>query len=235
VPILVDGDTGHGNFNNARRFVSKLEQRNLGGVCIEDKLFPKTNSFLRGTSQPLADIGEFCGRVKACKDAQFCDDFVLVARCEALIAGWGMDEALRRAAAYHDAGADAILIHSARPDASEVIQFKHAWGERCPVVVVPTKYYRTPTCVFREHGFSAVIWANHLMRSCVSAMQETARQIFEDSSLERVEGRIAPLAEIFRLQDVGELEEAERRYLPGSSEHGDAASSSHSSGGPCQE
>jgi phosphoenolpyruvate phosphomutase len=161
VPILVDGDTGHGNFNNARRLIRKLEQRHLAGVCIEDKLFPKMNSFLHGESQPLADIDEFCGRIQAGKDAQRCDDFVIVARCEALIAGWGLDEAMRRAEAYHRAGADAILIHSARSNASEVVAFKQRWADRSPVIIVPTKYFNTPTEVYRQHRFSAVIWANH--------------------------------------------------------------------------
>ena len=113
LPILVDGDTGYGNFNNVRRLVRKLGQRQIAGVCIEDKLFPKTNSFI-GERQPLADIDEFCGRIKAGKDSQTDDDFVLVARTEALISGHGMDEALRRAEAYYAAGADAILIHSKR-------------------------------------------------------------------------------------------------------------------------
>ena len=214
VPILVDGDTGHGNFNNARRFVRKLEQRGVGGVCIEDKLFPKTNSFLHGAAQPLAEIDEFCGKIKAAKDAQRCDDFVLVARVEAFIAGWGLAEALKRADAYRRAGADAILIHSAQRTAAEVLAFKEEWGDRLPVVIVPTKYHATPTEVFRKFGFSAVIWANHLMRSCISAMQRTAREVFEQQSLARVEERVAPLGEVFRLQDAAELEEAERRYLP---------------------
>ena len=96
LPILVDGDTGHGNFNNVRRFVRKLCERGLAGVCLEDKLFPKTNSFI-GDGQPLADVDEFCGRIKAGKDSQTDDDFSIVARVEALIAGQGMDEALRRA------------------------------------------------------------------------------------------------------------------------------------------
>jgi len=82
VPILVDGDTGYGNFNNMRRLVRKLEQRNIAGVCIEDKIFPKTNSFIRGTTQPLADINEFCGRVSAGRDSKRDDDFVIVARIE---------------------------------------------------------------------------------------------------------------------------------------------------------
>src|SRR4029079_6634713 len=86
VPILLDGDTGYGNFNNARRLVKKLEQRDIPGVCIEDKLFPKTNSFIKGEAQPLADINEFCGKIKAMKDSQNDEDFVVVSRVEAFIA-----------------------------------------------------------------------------------------------------------------------------------------------------
>jgi len=214
VPILLDGDTGYGNFNSLRRLVRKLEQRGIAGVCVEDKLFPKTNSFIRGKSQPLADVEEFCGKIRAGKDAQLNDDFVMVARVEALIAGWGLEEALRRAEAYHVAGADAILIHSARADAGEVLAFKQEWGDRAPVVIVPTKYYTTPTRVFREAGFSVVIWANHLLRSSLVAMQETARELFARQSLVEVEGRVASLKEVFRLQDEAELERAERLYLP---------------------
>jgi phosphoenolpyruvate phosphomutase len=214
IPILVDGDTGYGNFNNMRRLVQKLEQRQIGGVCIEDKIFPKTNSFLNGTAQPLADIDEFCGRIKAGKDAQKCEDFVIVARVEAFIAGWGLKEALKRAEAYRQAGADAVLIHSAKRTADEILAFMAEWGGRLPVVIVPTKYYSTPTEVFRKHGISAVIWANHLMRSCITAMQRTAQEIFETQTLVRVEDRVAPLAEVFRLQGAHELEEAEKRYLP---------------------
>src|SRR5215813_3211090 len=95
LPILVDGDTGYGNFNNVRRLIRKLCQRQVAGVCIEDKLFPKTNSFV-GERQPLAEVDEFCGRIKAGKDSQTDADFVLVARVEALISGHGLDEALRR-------------------------------------------------------------------------------------------------------------------------------------------
>jgi phosphoenolpyruvate phosphomutase len=88
IPILLDGDTGYGNFNNMRRLVRKLEQRDIGGVCIEDKIFPKTNSFIGGERQPLADVEEFCGKIAAGKDSQSNDDFCIVARVEALIAGW---------------------------------------------------------------------------------------------------------------------------------------------------
>lgn len=218
IPILLDGDTGYGNFNNMQRLVHKLEQRDIAAVCIEDKLFPKTNSFIKGDAQPLADIDEFCGKIKAGKDAQRDDDFSIVARVEAFIAGWGLQEALRRAAAYHEAGADAILIHSALSVPDEVLAFKREWGDRCPVVIVPTKYYATPTDVFREHGFSICIWANQMMRAAIGAMQQTAKSLMEDENLLSVEDRIVPVSEVFRLQGAAELQEAEKRYLPKSAQ-----------------
>ena len=90
IPILLDGDTGYGNFNNVRRLIKKLEMRGVAGVCIEDKLFPKTNSFIGGEKQPLADIDEFCGKIKAAKDDQTDPDFIVIARIETLIAGCGL-------------------------------------------------------------------------------------------------------------------------------------------------
>ena len=214
IPILLDGDTGYGNFNSVRRLVQKLEQRAVAGVCLEDKLFPKTNSFLGAEPQELADIGEFCGKIKAAKDTQHDPDFVVVARVEALIARRTMDEALERADAYRDAGADAILIHSARANASEILAFKELWGARLPVVIVPTKYHRTPTQVFRDAGIAVVIFANHLMRASLASMQKVARQLSLEKSLAGVESEVAPLNEVFRLQNAAELERAEARYLP---------------------
>lgn len=213
LPILVDGDTGYGNFNNVRRLVRKLCQRTIAGVCIEDKLFPKTNSFI-GEAQPLADIDEFCGRIKAGKDSQSDDDFSIVARVEALIAGRGMAEALTRAEAYRAAGADAILIHSKQANADEIFTFAKEWGGRAPLVIVPTMYYATPTAKFREAGLSTVIWANHNLRASMSAMREVCRRIRQDESLVEVEGSVVGVRDIFRLMGNHELEEAERRYLP---------------------
>ena len=214
IPILLDGDTGYGNFNNVRRLVRRLEQIGVGGVAIEDKQFPKTNSFLRSERQPLADIDEFCGRLKAGKDSQQDEDFIVVARVEAFIAGWGMVEALRRAEAYRQAGADAILIHSRQPIPTEIFAFLAEWAGRSPVVLVPTKYYTTPTVDFRQRHVNVVIWANHLLRAAITAMRQTAESIRQDESLINVEPELAPLQEIFRLQGDLELEAAEAQYLP---------------------
>jgi len=217
IPILLDGDTGYGDFNNLRRLVRKLGQIGVAGVCIEDKLFPKTNSFIRGEAQPLEDIQTFCGKIQAGKDSQTDDDFCIVARVEAFIAGWGLDEALKRAQAYHAAGADAILMHSKHSQPGEVLEFAAEWANRCPLVLVPTKYYATPTEVFEQAGISLVIWANHMIRTCISAMQATAANIHGTRSLVESEGRIATVSEIFRLQGADELLEAEKRYARGSS------------------
>jgi phosphoenolpyruvate phosphomutase len=214
IPILLDGDTGFGNFNSFRRLLTKLEQRGIAGVCIEDKVFPKTNSFLGGEKQPLVEIEEFCGKIKAGKDTQTDPDFIVVARVEALIAGWGLDEALKRAGAYADAGADAILIHSKRNDPSEIEAFMRQWDQAKPVIIVPTMYYRTPTQKFRDWNVSLVIWANQVLRASVTNMQQTASRIYGDQSLGNVEETIVPVKEIFRLQNVIEYKQAEDRYLP---------------------
>ena len=212
VPILLDGDTGYGNFNNVRRLVRKLCQRGVAAVCLEDKLFPKTNSFI-GDHQPLAGVDEFCGKIKAGKDSATEPDFSIVARVEALIAGRGLDEALRRAEAYHAAGADGILIHSKRQTADEILAFAAEWAGRAPLVIVPTMYYATLADAYRQAGISVVIWANHNLRASISAMREVSRRIRDEESLVGVEGAIASVRDVFALAGNWELEEAERRYL----------------------
>jgi phosphoenolpyruvate phosphomutase len=214
IPILLDADTGYGNFNNVRRLVKKLEQRKIAAMCIEDKLFPKTNSFINGEAQELAKIDEFSGKIKAAKDTQDDPDFCVVARIEAFIAGWGLSEALKRAEAYYKAGADALLVHSKKNTAEDIFDFMNEWKDTSPVVIVPTMYHSIPTEEFQKYGVSLVIWANHLMRSSIKAMQLTASQIYNDRSLTSVEKDIVPVKEIFRLQNADELKNAEKVYLP---------------------
>jgi len=213
IPLLLDADTGYGNFNNVRRLVKKLEQRSIAAMCIEDKIFPKTNSFISGETQKLAEIDEFAGKIKAAKDTQQDPDFCVVARVEALIAGFGLAEALKRAEAYYNAGADAILMHSKKSNADEIFAFMKEWKDKCPVVIVPTMYYNTPTQSFSDAKISLVIWANHLLRSSLTAMQKTAETIYKEKSLLSIEGEIASVQDIFRIQNAAELKEAEKKYF----------------------
>jgi phosphoenolpyruvate phosphomutase len=214
IPILLDADTGYGNFNNVRRLVRKLEQRNIPAMCIEDKVFPKTNSFLNERHQLLADTEEFAGKIKAAKDTQQDSDFSVVARIEAFILGLGLNETLDRAHAYCAAGADAILVHSKLSSPDQILAFMSQWKEKCPVVIVPTTYYQTPPEVFDRAGVSIVIWANHLLRASTAAMQSVASIIYQTGSVAAVQEHIVSVKEIFRLQNAAELEAAELRYLP---------------------
>lgn len=212
VPVLVDGDSGFGNFNNARIVARKLLARGAAGLCLEDKGFPKMNSFV-GDRHPLADTEEFCGRLRAVKDTTG-EGLVLVARIEALIAGHGLEEALARAHAYAEAGADAILIHSRKSTADEIVAFTKAWRSKLPVIIVPTKYYRTPVCTYRQAGISTVIWANHAMRAAIAGMAHICGRIFAEESISGIEDQVARLEEVFDLLGYDELAEAETRYLP---------------------
>ena len=211
IPILVDGDTGYGNFNNFRRLVSKLCQRKIAGVCIEDKQYPKTNSFVK-EYQKLADIDEFCGKIKAGKDTQEDENLSIIARVEALIAGWGIGEAIKRANAYYESGADAILIHSSKKNANEILKFKKEWDNRCPVIIIPTTYHQTPTKIFRKAGISAVIWANQSLRASIKAIQEVTNHLYKNENLKGIEKKISSLNEVFEIAGNNELLEAEKKY-----------------------
>ncbi|MFF9397062.1 phosphoenolpyruvate mutase [Streptomyces griseoluteus] len=210
LPVLVDGDTGYGNFNTARRYARQAERLGAAGICIEDKVFPKMNSFV-GNSHKLAPVAEFCGKLRACREALRDPSFVVVARTEALIAGLGLSEALRRAEAYRQAGADAIFIHSRKTTADEIASFMHEWDNRLPVVIAPTTYYRTPQKTFEEIGIGGVIWANHSMRAAVTAMREACRVMYA-SGPTAVEEKIATLSEVFGLLEYDQLAKDEERY-----------------------
>ncbi len=129
-----------------------------------------------------------------------------------------MDDALARAKAYIEAGADAILIHSKIATAEQVLNFKSEWQDRCPVVIVPTMYHSTPTSVFRENGFSVAIWANHLVRATITSLQQAAAKIHAEESISGIDKQIVPVKEIFRLQNAAELQAAEKKYLPATTE-----------------
>jgi phosphoenolpyruvate phosphomutase len=201
LPVLADCDTGFGNRLNVAYMIQQYEAAGVAGVCIEDKIYPKRNSFLDG-GQVLEDIAEFAAKIEVAGRSRANPDFVVVARSEALIAGLGIAEALARCHAYADAGADAILIHSKSPQPDEVVGFLAAWRRPVPVVVVPTTYYGWDIQAAAEAGVAMVIYANHGLRSSVQAMRQVLAEIRATGSSVRVEGEIASMKEIFRLTNV---------------------------------
>lgn len=212
VPILFDGDSGHGNFNNFRQLVRKLERRGVQGIVVEDKRFPKTNSFI-GNSHSLSSVEEFCGKIRAGLDIRGSESFLIIARSEALIAGEGVQVALDRANSYCEAGADAIFMHSRSKDASEIFEFLEGWKSRAPVVVAPTTFYQVSPLSLEKMGVRLFICANHSIRASVSSMSHVCNQILQNNGLVEAEKIVAPLSDIFQMLNYDELAIAEELYL----------------------
>lgn len=213
IPILVDGDTGGADILSAKNMVRKLYNSGASGVCIEDKIYPKHNSFLKNGADDLADPQFHANKIKVMKEE--IPEFVVVARLESFIAGAGLEDALGRARLYAESGADAILVHSKKTNDEDIRAFMRNWkGNPVPVVVVPTKYYKVPTHRFEELGVSTVIWANHNLRASIKAMQEVSQTICQTNSLFDVEqkGKVVPVSEVFRLQKDDEAVLLESKY-----------------------
>lgn len=203
IPVVADCDTGFGDAANVVRMVHEYEAAGITAVCIEDKTFPKMNSFAN-SQHLLIEVESFCDKIRAAKHAQHSSEFLLIARTEALISGLGHDEALYRARAYRKAGADAILIHSKAPAADEIKDFLQAWDDDCPVVIVPTTYPDWHIADVAEAGASVVIYANQGLRATVQALNATFRSIIDEGSTAHLESEIASISEIFRLQRLSE-------------------------------
>lgn len=214
IPLIADVDNGYGNAVNVMRTVIEYEAAGVAAISLEDNIFPKRCSFYSGVQRELVSIEEHCGKLRAAKQAQRSADFMVIARTETLIAGWGMEEALQRAHAYADAGADAILIHSKAPTAAEVNEFARRWSRDVPLVIVPTTYASTPLSAMEETGFKIVIFANHPVRAALTAMKQTLAQLRREGIASQLDSHIASLDEVFDVVGVSELETAEETFLP---------------------
>ncbi len=214
IPIIADVDTGYGNALNVMRTVNEQERAGVAAISIEDNVYPKRCSFYAGVRRELIPIEEHCGKIRAAKAAQAIPDFVVIARTEALIAGWGQDEALKRAEAYAEAGADAVLIHSKSPTFDELKTVAKAWSGRVPLVVVPTIFDGVTTAELEDAGFKIVIYANQMVRASIRAMQETLDVIKKDTRPGSVNDRIVKLKEVYDIVGVPQMEQDERRFLP---------------------
>lgn len=213
LPILVDCDTGFGNSINVINLVKKFEKAGIAGICIEDKRFPKVNSYIPGR-QELAPIAEFSGKIMAAKHAQEIPEFMVIARVEALIAGWGMEEALKRAEIYEKAGADGIFIHSKKQDGKEIEEFAKKWKGRIPLIICPTAYpYLHEEKIKNFENIKAVIYANQGIRASIKAINKTLSEIDKERGIHTVHEKISPMQEVFELQGMFDMKEFEKRFL----------------------
>jgi len=214
VPVLADLDTGYGNAVNVMHVVGAYARAGVAAVVIEDKIFPKDTSLLAGGRQDLVRIEEFQGKIAAARAAGSERDLLVVARTEALIADLGLDEALMRAQAYAEAGADMILVHSKQKTPDEIVAFARRWQGETPVVVVPTAYPDLTEARIRELGnIGMVIYGDHAVRAAVTAMRQVFAAIRADGGIHNVDKRIVSVEEIFELQRVADMKATEQKYL----------------------
>jgi phosphoenolpyruvate phosphomutase len=214
LPIVADIDTGFGNALNVIHAVRHYERAGAAAVVIEDKTFPKVTSLVAGGRQELLRTEEFQGKIRAALEARRDRDFLVIARTEALIAGLGEVEALRRAAAYEAAGADMILVHSKQKTPAEVESFVRAWTGRAPLVLVPTAYPDLTVERMKALGkVKMVIYGNHAIRAAVTAMQRVFTRILRDGGIQNADQEIVSVDEIFRLQRMDQVKADEEKYL----------------------
>ena len=214
LPVVADCDNGFGGLTNLVRTVTEYERAGIAAICVEDNLFPKRNSLYLGDSRrDLIPLEEQARRISAAKAAQRTDNFTFIARVEALIAGHGVEDACRRADAYVEAGADAILIHSRDKSLGEIEGFLSEWqgvGE-VPLVAVPTLFPDFSVEQLHEKGFDMIILANQPMRAAVRAIEETLETLQRERKAASVDPHIAPVNHLFQLvrtQETIALEES---------------------------
>jgi phosphonopyruvate hydrolase len=212
-PIVVDVDTGFGNAINVAYIIPRFEAAGAAAVVIEDKHFPKDSSLRANGRQELVTVEEFQGKIAAAKALSH--SMLIIARTEALIAGLGQEEAQRRARAYVEAGADAILIHSKKSTPEEILSFCRAWpDEQVPLVLVPTSYPQLSFTDIAALGkVGLIICGNHAIRACVASMRNVFGRILKDGGLAGVEEDIASVSDIFELQGDSAMRKLEKDYL----------------------
>jgi phosphoenolpyruvate phosphomutase len=210
IPIIADCDTGYGGPSNVRHMVRKYENAGISSICIEDKIFPKENSLLENGRNDLLSEKEFVAKILAAKEARSNKNFIIMARVEALISGAGMDEALKRATAYENAGADAILIHSKQKTPDEIFEFTDSWKGSAPLVVVPTTYDSVKISELESHKIKMVIYANQTLRVAHMAMTGLLNELIKADHISDVKDKISTMQDIFHLQEMYDIKNKEK-------------------------
>ena len=209
IPVIADCDTGFGGPSNISHMVKKYETAGIAAISIEDKIFPKQNSLLENGKQELISEKEFVAKIIAARDTKQNKEFMIIARTEALIAGMGVNEALKRANAYEDAGADAILIHSKKNTPNEIFEFSDMWNGSIPLVVVPTSYPSVNLDELISHKIRMVIYANQSLRVAHAAMSRVLQEINKTKSLTEVKEKMSTMEQIFELQEMYNIKKEE--------------------------
>jgi len=210
LPVIADCDTGFGGPSNVSHTVKKFEKAGVAAVCIEDKTFPKQNSFLKNGNQTLLSEKDFVAKIIAAREAKSDPSFMIIARIEALIAESGMKEALNRAAAYEKAGADALLIHSNKKTADEIFQFCDSWNGNVPLVAIPTSYGNVTTKELIDHRIKMIIYANQTLRVSHIYVSKLLEELKNSDSLSQISYEMSSMEDIFKMQQMYGLKKEEQ-------------------------
>jgi phosphoenolpyruvate phosphomutase len=201
-PIVYDADTG-GKIEHFKFTVRTLERLGISALIIEDKTGLKKNSLLGNDVDQKQDTIElFSAKIRAGKDAQVTDDFMIIARVESLILDAGLEDAVKRSMAYIEAGADGIMIHSRKKDPAEIFEFCNefkSFPKKVPLIVVPTSYNTVKEEEFIKQGVNVVIYANHLLRAAYPAMIKTAESILKNNRSSEADSNLLSVKEILEL------------------------------------
>ncbi|GAB7140891.1 phosphoenolpyruvate mutase [Deferribacterales bacterium RsTz2092] len=202
IPLIYDGDTGSYP-EHFKLLVRRLERMGVSAVIIEDKIGLKRNSlFGTDVSQSQDSIEGFCEKIQAGKLARVTDDFMIIARIESLILDKGVDDAVARAKAYLEAGADGIMIHSRKKEPNEIFEFcklYKGFAEGKPLVAVPSSYSQVYESELIGHGVNIVIYANHLLRAAYPAMFRTAETILKNKRAKEADEQCMSIKEILNI------------------------------------
>ena len=210
IPIIADCDTGFGGPTNVSHLVTQYEKGGIAGISIEDKIFPKQNSLLENGTHELLSEKDFVAKIIAGKKAKEDQDFMIIARTEALIAGLGVSEAIKRANAYANAGADAILIHSKSNTPNEIFEFCDTWKGNIPIIVVPTSYSSVKIDDLISHKIKMVIYTNQSLRIAHKSMSRLLRKLKNAQSLDDISEEMSSMEEIFELQKMFDVKLQEK-------------------------
>jgi len=210
IPIIADCDTGYGGPSNVSYLVKKYENAGISSICIEDKIFPKQNSLLKGGNNELLSEKEFVAKILAANEAKKDKDFLIIARVEALISELGMNEAIKRADAYEKAGADAILIHSKQKEPDEIFEFADTWKGNLPIVAIPTTYDNVRISDLHNHKIKMAIYANQTLRTSHAAMLRLLKEMKDAERISDVKEPMSTMNEIFELQEMYDVKNKEK-------------------------
>ena len=209
IPVIADCDTGYGGPNNVAHLVKKFENAGIGGICIEDKTFPKENSLFKDGKQVMISKRDFVAKIVAAKNAKKNDDFIIIGRVEALIADLGIEEAMSRANAYAKAGADIIFVHSRKESTDEIFEFLKLWQGKVPIMIIPTAFPTVTLDELKSRGVGMVVYAHQTTLAAFAAVSDVIKQMSKVKSLSELNTKMASMEDLFNLQGMQQIRDHE--------------------------